>query len=116
MTEPETQAKILFIAVIQAQDGDLLEAALDEIKLTYSRLPSVGGFLRERNATFLIGCEQDRQEAVKDLLISTCKKRITFIATPVESAPISISYPSETIVGGISLFSLDLDSYEEIQK
>ncbi|MFZ3070553.1 MAG: cyclic-di-AMP receptor [Anaerolineaceae bacterium] len=114
MTESRTPAKSLFIAVIQAQDSDLLEAALDEIQMPFSRLPSVGGFLREHNVTFLIGSDESNHDSIKELLMSTCKKRIAYIATPVENAPLPIPYPTETVVGGISLFSLDLDHFEEI--
>ncbi len=50
---------------------------------------------------------------MRELLISTCGKRITFIATPIENAPLPMPYPTEIIVGGINLFSLDLEHFEE---
>ncbi len=110
----EEDTRIAMIAVVQATDCDLLETTLNNLNLPYSRLPSVGGFLREHNVTFLIACEQSRQELVREMLVSTCKKRTAFIATPIENIPIPIPYTTETIVGGISLFSLDLEHLEEI--
>jgi uncharacterized protein YaaQ len=102
------------IAVIQAADCNLLEKALDEAKLDYDHLPSVGGFLREHNITFLIGCSDENYYTVKNLLVSICKKRISFVATPLESPTMTIPFIAETIVGGVNYFSLDLDHFEEI--
>lgn len=115
MTELVEQSKILLIAVIQAQDANILTEILDQYRLPYSNLPSVGGFLRERNTTFLIGCSQSELESTKELLLNACKKRITFISAPIENTPLPIPYPTETVIGGISLFTLDLDKFEEIQ-
>ena len=104
----------LIIAVIQASDSDVLNEVLREHKIRFTRLPSVGSFLRERNATYLVGCKESEQDAVKELLTSTCRKRIAFIATPIENAPLPMPYPTETVGGGINLFALDLEHFEEL--
>ncbi|NMC15108.1 MAG: hypothetical protein GYA40_00495 [Chloroflexi bacterium] len=109
----DTEAQKLLIAVIQAADSDLLSDVLQEHHILFTRLPSVGSFLHERNATYLVSCKQTDEAAVRELLISTCGKRITFIATPIENAPLPMPYPTEIIVGGINLFSLDLEHFEE---
>ena len=109
----DTEAMKLLIAVIQATDSDLLSEVLQKHKILFTRLPSVGSFLQERNVTFLVSCKQVDEDSVRELLISTCSKRIAFIATPIENAPLPMPYPTETVVGGIHLFSLDLEHFEE---
>ncbi|HOA22046.1 MAG TPA: cyclic-di-AMP receptor [Anaerolineaceae bacterium] len=104
----------LIIAVIQASDSDVLTEVLQEQNIPFTRLPSVGSFLRERNATYLVSCKESDEAAVRELLTSTCQKRIAFIATPIENAPLPMPYPTETVVGGINLFSLDLEHFEEL--
>ena len=104
---------ILLIAVIQASDSDLLSEVLQEHKILFTKLPSVGSFLQERNITFLVSSKQEDVDSVRELLVSACSKRIAFIATPIENAPLPMPYPTETVVGGINLFSLDLEHFEE---
>jgi len=114
MNETDSHINRLLIAVIQTADCDLLEKALDEAKIDYYHLPSVGGFLREHNITFLIGCSDDNCVVVKNLLVSTCKKRISYVATPLESPTMTMPFIAETLVGGVNIFSLGLDHFEEI--
>ena len=114
MNEIDSHANRLLIAVIQTADCELLEHALDEAEVGYYHLPSVGGFLREHNVTFLVGCSDENYVSVKNILISTCKKRISFVATPLENPAMAIPFVAETVVGGINLFSLNLDHFEEI--
>ncbi|HPL81044.1 MAG TPA: cyclic-di-AMP receptor [Anaerolineaceae bacterium] len=104
----------LLIAVVQSQDSDLVEHVLAETACVFGKLPSAGGFLRERNVTFLIGCSQDNVPAIKDLLASTAKRRVSYLATPIDNAPFPILLPTETVIGGANVFELDIDYFEEI--
>ena len=113
MTE-ESQKAIMVIAVVQALDSDLVSAELDENKFSYSKLPSVGGFLREKNVTFIIACALEKELFVHRLLLEAAKKRVTFIATPLENGPIPVPVPVESVVGGVKAFSIVLDDFQEI--
>lgn len=104
----------LLIAVVQAQDCDLAENVLNQETCIVTRLPSVGGFLGKRNATLLIGLDSDKVSKIKELLQNTCKKRVAFIAVPIENAPLPMPMPTPVTIGGVSMFTLDLDHYEEI--
>jgi Uncharacterized protein conserved in bacteria len=75
--------------------------------------PASEAFLHERNATYLVSCKQTDEAAVRELLISTCSKRITFIATPIENAPLPMPYPTESLWEELTSFSLDLEHFEE---
>jgi uncharacterized protein YaaQ len=95
-------------------DSDLVSAELDENKFSYSKLPSVGGFLREKNVTFIIACALEKELFVHRLLLEAAKKRVTFIATPLENGPIPVPVPVESVVGGVKAFSIVLDDFQEI--
>jgi len=82
MSEIDINSNRLLIAVIQTADCDLLEKALDEANFGYYHLPSVGGFLREHNVTFLIGCSDENYVSVKNILISTCKNASALLQPP----------------------------------
>lgn len=116
MSEPRpdsTEARILMFAVIQAQDADMARDALSRMNVSIERLPSVGGFLGRRNATLLIGLAESQKEMVIDALNQSCRQRVEFIAVPLESAPLPLPTPTPITVGGATIFSLDVDRYEE---
>ena len=84
----------LLVAVIQAQDFDSANNALTHMGMSVTRLPSIGGFLGRRN--------------------ENCRQRVEFIAVPLESAPLPMPAPTPVTIGGATVFSLDVDRYEEI--
>jgi uncharacterized protein YaaQ len=111
MNEPDST---LLIAVIQAQDTDSAEHALQQLKITPERLPSVGGFLGRRNTTLLITVSLAKRQAVLDALHKSCRQRIEYIAVPLESAPLPLPTPTPISIGGATIFGLDIEHYEEI--
>jgi uncharacterized protein YaaQ len=114
MSKAEANANRLLIAIIQAADSEALEKELSDARVCFSRLPSVGGFLREHNVTFFISCSDKNYENIKKILISTCKKRVSYVATPIENPTMTMPFVAETIIGGVNIFSMDLDHFEEI--
>ncbi len=108
------QPQILMMAVVQAQDAEIAKDTLAKLDVTVERLPSVGGFLGRRNATLLIGMKEAQREAVVELLNKSCRQRIEFIAVPLESAPLPLPTPTPITVGGATVFSLEVEHYEEI--
>ncbi len=116
MSEPTnpSQDKFLFIAVVQAQDVELAQNALQKLGLTATRLPSVGGFLGRRNATLLISVDLARQQSAIDSLHESCRQRVEFIAVPLESAPLPLPAPTPITVGGATIFSVEVDHFEEM--
>lgn len=103
----------LIVAVVQSQDSDLVERVLEQAGFSFGKLPSAGGFLRERNVTFLIAGEQAKIPELKELIGSAAKRRVSYLATPIDNAPFPILLPAETVIGGASVFTFDLDHFEE---
>ena len=110
---PEPAGKMLLMAVVQAQDAETAENALIKMGHSVTRMPSAGGFLGRRNATLLIGLPADQQAAVIEQLNKNCRQRVEFIAVPLESAPLPLPAPTPITIGGATIFSLEVEHYEE---
>lgn len=110
----DSESNTLLMAVIQAQDAESAQNALTKIGLSSTRLPSVGGFLGRRNVTLLIGLSATRKQEALDALNNSCRQRIEYIAVPLESAPLPLPTPTPITIGGATIFSMDIEHYEEI--
>jgi uncharacterized protein YaaQ len=110
----EESCDTLLMAVVQAQDADIVDNILNEMNLSLTRLPSTGAFLGRRNATLLIGIPKDRQQEILQALKENCRQRIEYIAVPLESAPLPMPAPTPVTVGGATIFALEVEHYEEL--
>jgi uncharacterized protein YaaQ len=110
----EASANTMLIAVVQAQDAEGAQNALERMGITSERLPSVGGFLGRRNATLLIGVSNDHLQSVLNALQETCRQRVEYIAVPLESAPLPLPTPTPITIGGATIFGLEIEHFEEI--
>ncbi len=100
----------LMAAVIQKQDQENALHALTNIGLPVDHLPSAGGFLSRHNVTLLIGLPEGREEMVVNTLRRACCGRVEFVSAPLgENLPPS----SQVNVAGATIFTFDVDSYEE---
>jgi uncharacterized protein YaaQ len=104
----------LIIAVVQAQDSETAQSTLAELGMSVTRLPSVGGFLGRRNATLLVGLQSTMQPEALKALNESCRQRVEYIAVPLESAPLPLPTPMPVVIGGATIFSLEIEHYEEI--
>jgi len=103
----------ILIAVVQGQDANVAIEALNEEGFGVTRLPSTGGFLGSRSATLMIGLSAKRSEYAVEILNKNCRKRVAFIAVPMENSPLPMPAPTPITVGGASIFSLDVEYFEE---
>lgn len=111
--ERTTSINRLMTAVIQEQDIENATRALNRIGITVTRLPSVGGFLARRNATLLIGFNAGQEKATVDALSKSCRRRVEYIATPLEGSPLPFPSPTPIMVGGATIFTLDIEKFVE---
>jgi uncharacterized protein YaaQ len=107
----------LVIAVVQGQDADALLQALGAANFRLTIIDSVGGFLRERNVTMLIGVEDARLEELWRIINATCHTRVDFI-TPYTPAlgpgDMYLSQPVEVQVGGATIWVLEIERFEPL--
>jgi uncharacterized protein YaaQ len=107
----------LIVAVVQDKDSIKLIEALMVKGYRATKLASTGGFLKEGNTTLLIGVDTDKVPEVLGIIRKTCKSReqlvtpLTPVGGPVDSY---VPYPIEVIVGGATVFVVNVEQYEKI--
>jgi len=111
---PSLVTDTCLIVVVQAQDAESAENALDELGFHVTRLPSFGGFLGRRNATLLVALPGIRRGEALHSLEENCRQRVEYIAVPLESAPLPLPTPTPITIGGATIFTLEVEHYEEL--
>lgn len=110
----------LVLAVLQEDDYDSTVSALNEHGYFVTKLSSNGGFLKKKNITILVGVDSQRYVELLDLLKGRAGKRLkTVVAQPSffpgsnHEAIMSSSVPVDVETGGVTVFTLSLDSLEK---
>jgi len=105
----------LVVAIVQAEDaGDLLDG-LTQHDFRATRVKTAGGFLREANATLLIGVDDEQVDTVLDVIRETCTTRRQYVnpLPPVmEPGELYMPYPLEVEVGGAICFVVPVERFE----
>ncbi len=107
----------LVIAVVQGNDAEPLLAALVKEGFRATQINSAGGFLRERNVTLLIGVADSKVEAVREIVRNNCHSRTRFVnplMPIVEPGEFYIPSPVEVLVGGATIFVVNVERYERL--
>ena len=107
--------KMIF-AVVNNDDGAVVNAQLIKAGYQVTKLASTGGFLKKGNTTFIMGVEDDKVESVVDIIRRYSKKRT--YTTPldvVSSATLGGAMtPIEVTVGGATIFIMNIEHFEHI--
>lgn len=106
---------LLLVCVVRDQDAPRLLDSLRDRKISFTKLASTGGFLREGNTTLLIGIEEERREEVRDLIRKTCGRREEIVESTIPlNEPIGPFVPQRVKVtrGGGVLFEIPIEYYE----
>jgi uncharacterized protein YaaQ len=104
----------LVVAIVHSDDAPGLLDALTKRSYRATRINTAGGFLKESNATILLGVQE---EQVDDLLVTiqnNCQTRSQYInpLPPVmEPGEFYMPYPVEVQIGGATVFVLEIDSF-----
>lgn len=107
----------LVLAVVQDDDAGELVERLVENKFSATKLASTGGFLKEGNTTLLIGVSAEKVDEVINIIKEICQSRKQTFTTPIPptgSASVFIPYPIDVMVGGATIFVLDIDHFEKV--
>jgi uncharacterized protein YaaQ len=107
----------LIVAIVHNEDAGALVEALLEKDYRATRLHSSGGFLKQSNATILVGVEEAQVEEVLAIARQTCTAR-TQIVNPMppimEPGEFFMPYPLEVEVGGATVFVLPVERFERL--
>jgi uncharacterized protein YaaQ len=114
---PILRAVKLLLAIVHSEDAGTLVDALLEKDYRTTRLQSSGGFLRQSNATIVLGVEDDKVEEVMAIVRENCTSR-TQVVNPMppimEPGEFFMPYPLEVEVGGATVFVVSVERFERL--
>jgi CPA1 family monovalent cation:H+ antiporter len=102
----------LMAVVVQIQDVENAIDGLNEANITATRLPSSGGFLGRSNVTLLIGLTEGQEKDAVAVLAQKCRRRVEYLASPIEGMPFHLPPSTPVTVGGATIFTLAVERYE----
>ncbi|HEY6571569.1 MAG TPA: cyclic-di-AMP receptor [Candidatus Limnocylindrales bacterium] len=107
----------LVVAIVHNEDAGVLVDALLEREYRATRLHSSGGFLKQSNATVIVGVEDAQVDEVITIVRENCNAR-TQVVNPMppimEPGEFFMPYPLEVEVGGATVFVLPVERFERL--
>jgi uncharacterized protein YaaQ len=107
----------LVVAIVHNEDAGVLVDALLEHEFRATRLHSSGGFLKQSNATVIVGVEDAQVDEVITIVRENCNAR-TQVVNPMppimEPGEFFMPYPLEVEVGGATVFVLPVERFERL--
>jgi uncharacterized protein YaaQ len=107
----------LVTAIVHNEDAATLVDALLEKEYRTTRFNSSGGFLKQGNATILLGVEDDQVDDVLAIISANCHSRKQFVnpMPPImEPGEFYMPYPVEVEVGGATVFVQPVERFERL--
>ena len=105
----------LIIAIVQDEDASRLVNQLMKNGFGVTKLATTGGFLRAGNTTLLIGVDEEKVQTVIEIIREHCHSRKQMIPTTTEmSYGYYPSMPVEVVVGGATIFVVDIERFERV--
>ncbi|MCL6430795.1 MAG: cyclic-di-AMP receptor [Anaerolineae bacterium] len=105
----------LIISIVHSDDADQVMLALRERGFPSTKISTTGGFLREGNASILIGIDEEKVDEVLQIIRQNCHTRTEYVnpLPPVmEPGELYMPNPIEVQVGGATIFVLDVVRHE----
>ena len=107
----------LVVAIVHNEDAGVLVDALLERDFRATRLHSSGGFLKQSNATVMLGVEDDEVDEVMGIVRENCHSRSQIVnpMPPImEPGEFFMPYPLEVEVGGATVFVVPVERFERL--
>src|SRR4026209_1715407 len=107
----------LVTAIVHNEDAAALVDALLEQEYRATRGNSARGFLKQGNATILVGVEDNQVDAVLELVSANCHSRKQFVnpMPPImEPGELYMPYPTEVEAGGATVFVQPVERFERL--
>ena len=107
----------LVLAIINHDDANTVTQALTKKGFSSTKLATTGGFLMAGNVTILIGVDEDEEkvQTVIDIIKEQSHSRKQMIPTTTEmSYGYYPSMPVEVVVGGATIFVVDIERFERV--
>jgi uncharacterized protein YaaQ len=106
----------LVVAIVHNEDAGPLVNALLERQYRATRLHSSGGFLRQSNATVILGVDEDQIDTVLAVILENCTSRTQVMnpMPPIMEPGEFMPYPVEVRMGGAVVFVLPVERFERL--
>lgn len=107
----------LVFAIVHDEDGHKVTDELNTNGFSVTKLATTGGFLRSGNTTLLVGVEEADVDKVIQIIENKSKNRkqmITSSVPPGGSPGLYMPYPVEIVVGGATIFVVDVERFEKV--
>ena len=107
----------LVVAIVHSEDAGALVNALLDKEFRATRLQSSGGFLKQSNATILLGVEETEVDEVIAIVRENCTSRTQTVnpMPPImEPGEFFMPYPLEVEVGGATVFVVPVERFEKL--
>lgn len=105
----------LVLAVVSGDDSSKVSRALTKSNFSVTKLATTGGFLMSGNTTFLIGTDDEKVDAVLDILAKNSKTRKQMVPTSASyGVGMFSSMPIEVQVGGATVFILNVEQFVKL--
>jgi uncharacterized protein YaaQ len=108
---------MLVMAIVHSDDAPGLLDALTKKSYRATRINTAGGFLKESNATILLGVEDTQVDEVLGVIQVNCQTRTQYInpLPPVmEPGEFYMPYPVEVQIGGATVFVLPIEKFVKL--
>ena len=106
----------MLIAVLQGDDYENVVGELTQNGFYVTQLNSVGGFLKRRSMTIMVGLPQERLEEALAILKSKAGERVETVyrnpmirSSSIDTTPVM---PMSVPCGGVAVFVLDMERME----
>jgi uncharacterized protein YaaQ len=105
----------LVVSIVNHDDAGRLVEALTRADFRATTISTTGGFLRQGNATILVGTTDDKVQQVLRLIRENCHTRrhmVNPLPPVMEPGEMYMPTPVEVQVGGATVFVLDVEQFE----
>ncbi|WP_349401621.1 cyclic-di-AMP receptor [Candidatus Phytoplasma solani] len=105
----------LIIAIVSSNDANKVENSLIENSFFITKLATKGGFLKETNATFILGVKEEQVHKALDIIGKHSKKKTQLIPNSIMNQFSAYSsLPTEISIGGATIFVLNVDQFLKV--
>ncbi len=107
--------KMVF-AIVNNDDGHKVSEKLTQKGFSVTKLCSTGGFLRSGNTTLFVGVKEKDVNEVISIIQKESKSRKEIVNSVTDSNIDGMvsPYPVEVIVGGGTVFVMDVERFEKV--
>jgi CPA1 family monovalent cation:H+ antiporter len=110
LNRPKYKINGLMAVILQVSDVESVTAILNRLGIPVTRLSSSGGFLGRKNITLLAGVPDGKESTIMKAIINSSKQRVEFLPT----SPDNDRNATSVTVGGATIFTFDVERYEEL--